>query len=241
MLNPNCSEMVMKLEDVSTVKEAIELLRSEGFIVEKINRYVDFSKDKSVEIMDKDNPNLPDFAHGAHLSIYKGDYDAGNGIYIVGHQHCQHQLYATIYRLESIFGGDFEGYDGGYDFEDCYNNWLDKGKPDVMTSNVELRERASKILLDKTEYGELSKMFRRNRSWETRKNALMEYCRKKIYAERQKYIEPEDEASKKITGDKERYLQAMNTSAIELMKVLYVCIENKNIRNLILEEHKNEI
>jgi hypothetical protein len=124
ILNPNCSEVVCKLP-ATTMDEAKKTLEGIGIKVVNVEWYVDFSDDTQMNyIVDPNNPNSPDFMHRAHLYIAE-DFEA-QGIFIIGHQHCQAQLFSTMRAIEKGLHIKFDGYDGG-DIKE-YADWKRKGE-----------------------------------------------------------------------------------------------------------------
>lgn len=113
---PNCSEVVFRLDAVG-MDRALELLRCAGIDVARMPK-VEFwgfgiSEDEGceeVQIVDAENPLLPDVKWHAMLWLAP-DWDGGPAI--VGHQHCQHQLFPTMLKIEKVLRGRWQGYDGG--------------------------------------------------------------------------------------------------------------------------------
>ena len=153
MINPNCSEVVGKLP-VKTIKEAKKILKDIDIEVIRYDAYIHLHagtkfSEKHNRIIDPSNPNSPDFANRSSIGLYRGNYEGGNGVYVVGHQHCQRQLFATIEKISGEIKVDFHGYDGGYDFEDCYNEWLER-EEDVKDLQKAVREEVEIILAHKS-------------------------------------------------------------------------------------------
>jgi len=122
ILNPNCSELVCRLPTES-MEEAKEMLEKIGIDVERFSMY-SFSDEESNHLVDYDNPNLPDFQNHAYMVLQKGHDGDEESIHIVGHQHCQVQLYETVKKIQAADLGEFYGYDGGGGFEEEYNEWF---------------------------------------------------------------------------------------------------------------------
>jgi hypothetical protein len=126
ILNPNCSEVVCRL-DVKTVDEAKKQLKRIGInVVGQMDWYMNFDDEPIKDfIIDTDNPNSPDFANQAQIALVE-DFE-GEGIFIVEHQDSQHQTYPTLKKIEDGLRVEFYGYDGGYNFEEYYKGWKEKG------------------------------------------------------------------------------------------------------------------
>ena len=132
LLNPNCSELVLRLPDDYTKEQVIEMLKDLGiYYIEIPSNDIyewDNSGDKMSVIFDKDNPNMPDYENGATIHIYGDGEDNGygdDGIRIDGHQHCQHQLFPTLKKIQDELSGEVYGQDGGSANE--YEEWVHNG------------------------------------------------------------------------------------------------------------------
>lgn len=126
-LMPNCSELVMRL-DIKDKSKILKELKTIGIEeVEFEERYYYSTTPKNKEkirlLVDKDNPNLPDFKYMANIRLYKND-DTKDWI-VSAHQHCQHQLFPTLKKIQNHFGGEFYSDDGGSTGD--YEEW--DGKP----------------------------------------------------------------------------------------------------------------
>lgn len=113
-LNPNCSELVFKLDEkIKTKREALEKLAKIGIYEVEIDNYYDYSeeskKEKVAMLVDEDNPNLPDFEYHAGLTLDKDP----EGFVISFHQHCQAQGFPTLDKIERKFDGIWQPNDGG--------------------------------------------------------------------------------------------------------------------------------
>jgi len=124
LLNPNCSEMICRLPTAS-MDEAKKMLEGIGLELVDMPWYISFSDDVEKDyIVNPENPNSPDYMYHAYLHLVK-DFEE-KGIFVVGHQHCQHQLYSTIDKIEQALKVSFFGSDGGYDFDEEYKDWKNK-------------------------------------------------------------------------------------------------------------------
>ena len=142
ILNPNCSEVVCKLENVGSVAEAKKLLKDIGIEVASMRNYIRFSDNRGGGyLMDTDNPNSPDFENGSYLAVRNTSYQefGGKGIYIEGHQHCQSQMYPTIDKIQKELGCTFEGYDGGGGFEELFEEWKKDPRQGRTTDDMKPR------------------------------------------------------------------------------------------------------
>jgi hypothetical protein len=124
---PNCSEVVFNIQDM-TIEEVRKIMGQHGIEEIEIEGFYSHDDEPRKLIADVDNPNMPDISHHATLEL-REDYQAcGNyqGINFVGHQHCQHQLFPTMKKIEGIFGGEWMGDDGGS--TTGYEEWRDCNK-----------------------------------------------------------------------------------------------------------------
>jgi hypothetical protein len=151
LLNPNCSEIIARLP-VNTLPEGKKLLKSVGLEIIRFDPYIDMHVNMKIPMMEKgnyiidpENPNLPDFKFHSRLTIERADFERDEGIYVVGHQHSQPQLYPTIKKISDKIGVEFKGYDGGYDFEECFEDWINKGQPKTDHQD-EIRKSVKKLL-----------------------------------------------------------------------------------------------
>lgn len=113
---PNCSEVVLRLK--VSPEEALARLQAVGIGVMRMTKRefwgIKVVPEETGELeemlVDCDNPLLPDTTWHAVLRVIP-DWDGGPAV--VGHQHCQHQLFPTMLKIEKVLGGRWEGYDGG--------------------------------------------------------------------------------------------------------------------------------
>jgi len=134
-LNPNCSELVIRLPLNITKKRAIKELKKIGiyFIDYPANDWYHWVSSKPNEtvpiILDLDNPNMPDFENTASMHIYGNRESDGyetQGVRIQCHQHCQHQLFPTVKKIIDHFpNSEIGGQDGGSTFD--WDDWIEKG------------------------------------------------------------------------------------------------------------------
>ena len=122
---PNCSEVVFRLRD--GLEKALELLRCAGIDVARVPKAEFWGGDfgipenegcEEVQIVDAENPLLPDTRWQAALWLVP-EWDGGPAI--VGHQHCRHQLFPTMLKVEKVLRGRWRGHDGGSTEE--YRAW----------------------------------------------------------------------------------------------------------------------
>jgi len=122
-LNPNCSELVMRLN--IPVKDVLEKLKTIGIYEVKFKRtFEDGTSFVYQELLDEKNKYLPDFRYHANIRVCGFE----NETEIIAHQHCSHQIFKTLDRIERLFGMNFHGHDGGSTYD--YEEWLKNGKPD---------------------------------------------------------------------------------------------------------------
>jgi hypothetical protein len=120
-----------------------------------------------MQIIDPQNPNMPDFENGAILRIVSGRYEeygeevdeknaekkvVETGIYIMGHQHSQHQLYETIERIQQRSDLTFYGYDGGSSFTELYEEWKKRGGVASVPDYQRVTRNIAKIFFTEKEY-----------------------------------------------------------------------------------------
>lgn len=159
-LNPNCSELVIRLPEEYTTKKDIlrelkELNIKQADVVGFWGFYYDDTKltDKEKEecamyknmLVDADNPNSPDCEHHATIHIARGGtgYDYPHGQYLIwAHQHCQNQLFPTLHKIAEYFGVEPEGNDGGS--SENYDEWVAGGCLPIENYN-EKNEWAQKV------------------------------------------------------------------------------------------------
>lgn len=131
---PNCSEIVLHIPGMKKA-ELIELL--EGSRIREVEIqgwYAAIGNDESYLMLEDDqNPSLPDFNHHSRLNIeedYSGCGTYQGGVCVIGHQHCQHQMFPTMKRIEDLVNAEghdvhWHGDDGGS--EEDYEEWITAG------------------------------------------------------------------------------------------------------------------
>lgn len=162
MLNPTCSELVMRFEG-KTKQELISALNEIGIIeIERLENFWGWERKSFKEgvddeeiadlnaikhvLVDKDNQNTPDFKYHSHILIeehFKGYSDEEDTLAIVAHQHSQHQIFPTIKKIEEHFDVRVEGFDGGGDAQ--YLEWVEKRKTKIPDYNKEYEERRTEL------------------------------------------------------------------------------------------------
>jgi len=148
ILNPNCSEIVFRLNIPK--KETLKRLEKIGvkeieFDCSDLYSLHKEKGEKTKELGDIDNPNIPDFKNSAHVSLGDGEWDRPEkeGIdksksHIYAHQHSQHQMFPTLLKIENEFqdvleeepfssGGSIEPYDDWKNEEETIPNYQDEG------------------------------------------------------------------------------------------------------------------
>lgn len=105
---------------------------------------IDESRTIKGQLIDIDNPNIPDFESHATISVdtYKDYY--GDEVVITAHQHCQHQLFPTLKKIEEHFVSDVEGFDGGGPSD--YEEWLENGCPKIPNYNKKFKQRRESLI-----------------------------------------------------------------------------------------------
>lgn len=102
--------------DESDYEKNAEIIRSHGY-----------STLASIHLIDTELPP-PDTIGG--IVYLSNNYD-NEGVAVVGHQHCQPEIYPLMKRISDIFDSEVQGFDGGSNA--IYNAWVDAGCPDVKT------------------------------------------------------------------------------------------------------------
>jgi hypothetical protein len=119
---PNCSEVVYRVPGVEKEDFLVELEKI-GIRQIMVKDFWVFSTPEPMEMLsDEDNPNMPDYTRHSHMWV-TNETDHFDGCEVRAHQHCQHQLFATMLKISSQFGGEWGGYDGGT--IDAYDEWLE--------------------------------------------------------------------------------------------------------------------
>ncbi len=126
LLNPNCSELVLRLKGFTREQILSELKKI--VIIE-----VDL-EDEWPQLADRDNPNIPDFTSNAFLEILEDlEY---SGLYIEAGFHADPQIYPTMYKIVEHFKKSFPNFteewiaqDGGW--LGLYEEWIEKGRPEI--------------------------------------------------------------------------------------------------------------
>lgn len=157
ILNPNCSEIIMRL-DISkkNVLKRLEKIGIKEIEFNEIDIY-DWGKteDKTKEIADKNNPNIPDFNNLAHIQIHEGEWNTPEekGIektksYVYAHQHCQHQMFPTLKKIEDELQGDLldEPFSSGGSIEN-YEDWKDKEEKIPNYQDDKSRKKRNKLVM----------------------------------------------------------------------------------------------
>ena len=131
---PNCSEIVLHISSLKK-DELIKLLDRIGIReVEIEGWYSSIGNDEPHTMLEDDqNPSLPDFSHHAALKIVEDYCGCGTyqgGVCVVGHQHCQSQMFPTMKRIEDLVKAEghdahWQGDDGGN--ESDYEDWVEEG------------------------------------------------------------------------------------------------------------------
>ena len=139
-LNPNCSEVICRLPldtDMSR-EDALKKLAEIGIkeIELKNKDFYDYGEERGTMLLlfDKDNSNTPDFANKSTINLqrrgegYNEETDEPNdeGAYwaVIANQHCQHQIFPTLFKLERHFElipGEDMWSEGGSMSD--YNEW----------------------------------------------------------------------------------------------------------------------
>jgi hypothetical protein len=251
ILNPNCSEVIARLP-VKNMVEGKKLLKSIGLDTLRLYPYlninISLTNGKEVKrnmILDPDNPNLPDYEHRSTLFMEKADYEEGKGIYVQGYQHCQIQLYPTIKKIQDELGIEFYGYSGGYDFEECFEGWLNEGAI-VEDYQKPLYDKIRKILEDEKIKNITKNVFEvvdcvENKKHSTREKYLL---LKKAY---RRYLEENKEELIKEKKEDERYImqkvtddqilkQLVDYAMFAHLDVMFDILDNKKLRERVFNK-----
>ena len=257
ILNPNCSEVVARLP-VKNITEGKKLLKSIGLDIVRHDPYIHMHKisEKYNRIIDPENPNSPDFEHRAYLNLSKGNYEHGDGVYVVGHQHSQHQIFKTIEKIQSELNVEFFGYDGGYNFEECFNDWLDK-ETDVPDHQDDIRAEIEILLKQKKIQQTIEGVFlavdiTTNKKYSDKQkydylaktvDEIVEDRKEELIAKRRKESKEIHDRIQKETGMKHKMRRESDQEIFDHLKQFYHfqyteslfnCIEYKQIRKSFL-------
>ena len=138
IFNPNCSELVVKLNPNITKREAVAELAKIGiFYLPYLEDFWSFGDNVDDNVyrdylVDFNNPFSPDYTHHATVCLNVGDiFDSGESyVYIMANQHCQSQMFETLKKISDLFNEDVHAYDGGS--IDSYDEWVRAGsKPNT--------------------------------------------------------------------------------------------------------------
>ena len=151
MLNPNCSELVIRLPSDMSREEILEELKKIGIYEVDIKNWWSWGgseEDRKFEgyLFDKDNPNSPDYEYHAYIELRDGRPYGINGYIISASQHCQHQLFPTLRKIEKHFNTEVESYDGGSTTP--YEDWISQGEPKIDNYNEAHKAKRIKLLLE---------------------------------------------------------------------------------------------
>lgn len=147
LLNPNCSEVIFRPSEDMTRRQLVRALKEIGIHEVDILGYYSWEPNEKVKmLLDVDNPNIPDFENHATLDISQRDPEDEEPyeVRIVGSQHCQHQLFKTMRKIEKSVRGSWEGYDGGTTAD--YENWIEDGEPVVEDYQKKHKEKRDDLL-----------------------------------------------------------------------------------------------
>lgn len=250
LLNPNCSEVIARLP-VKNITEGKNLLKSIGLDILRMDPYLNMhillpngKEEEYNMITDPDNPNLPDFEHHSTFYLKRTDYDGNEGIYIQGHQHSQIQLYPTIKKIQDKLGIDFYGYDGGGDFEEIFESWLNEGAKNedfqIAFKKEIIKLRESKIIKETAQnIFEVVDCVENKKHTKREKYILLKKAYEKYLNENKKELikeKREDERYKnmlKNTSDEEVFNQIVSQAMFRYLDILFTSYTNKKIFEVI--------
>jgi hypothetical protein len=264
LLNPNCSEVVAKL-DVGSIQEAREILEDIGMKVIRYDPYISLYNgsrfnDRYWIIVDPKSKNSPDFKCHARLTISKASYYDEEGIWIDGSQHSQHQLYETIKRIWDMMPGiEFMGHDGGGSFNEIYDEWVDQGAQPIEDFQTEIRDEIKLLLRDpivintirsfkavdiavnkKTVQQDKYKLIVEaiRKSAGQRKSVLIEKKKQEVleWEEQWKKNNPGSKRDFKMSPDKELFEDILHTYDYQINGTLYLMITNKVLAQVFLQD-----
>lgn len=150
IFQPSCSELITRL-DVKNKKEALKFLKKLGIKEISIteNEYygerLTGGKEIRKMLMDKDNPNSPDFEHLSGLSVSHINDLGQKGWFLEGHQHCQHQLFPSIKKVVEATGNSPKGFDGGN--SEGFEEWVEQGCKPIEYHNQKHAQKREKLLV----------------------------------------------------------------------------------------------
>lgn len=264
LLNPNCSEVVAKL-DVTTKQEAKEILEDIGLKVIRYDPYVSLYSgghfsEKYWMIIDPKNPNSPDFKCSSHLAISKNAYFDDEGIWIDGSQHSQHQMYSTIKRIsDALPEVEFTGHDGGGSFNELFDEWIKKGAVQIEDFQTEIRDEIKLLLRDpiiintirsfeavdiaikkgaaqQDKYTLLKGAIKKSAT--NRKEDLIEKKKQEVIQWEEEWIKknPGSKRDFKMPPDKKLFEDILHTYDYQINGTLYLMITNKKLAQVFLQD-----
>lgn len=156
ILQGTCSELVMRFETITKSELLAQLSKIGIKEIEKLEDFWSSTRFKegtpeqvikeynAIEhlLIDKDNPNTPDFKHHAIITIdedFEGYRGEEHTLALEAHQHTQHQLYPTLDKIETHFKKGFNGFDGGG--TEWFEKWKKEGKQPIKDYNEEFKAR----------------------------------------------------------------------------------------------------
>lgn len=258
-INPNCSEIIAKLP-VTSMEEAIAFIEKNSNIqVIHYDHYLGSLAsgiEEQYNIIDPDNPNSPDFRQGSYIMINTrtGMNDEGKEEHIIcAHQHTRSQLYPTIEKLMNEKKLDFDGYDGGSDFDYLFKAWQEE-KNDTPPEDLhrDLREMMAILFAKDTYHTDLKHMievvsqitscdeafaFKKNYIGKTVDRIIKE--EPQLRQRLQEHIEAvkeikEEQPGKPLTDEqlRKRAKESMQRGAV---KAILACLYHENLRNIFLQ------
>jgi len=124
MLNPNCSELVLRIEKYSQA-EVLRILRERGIIPAMATDTPNESWFWRYLFADQENQNIPDYTYHASIGLVDRNIEAG--------QHNQHQLFLTMYRIREALKAALPGFDEDWQSNggstEFYQEWIEEGQP----------------------------------------------------------------------------------------------------------------
>lgn len=263
MLNPNCSEIVAKLP-VQSIQEAREFLeRNSNIKTIKYNSYFDLlplSEDEiKYNVVDPDNPNTIDFYRGSTMQILEGDYDSGDGIYVVAGEHGQHQLYDTIHKLSKEKNLVFYGFDGGAGFDEMYLKWLDNAGPGSVEDLQEKIRKIVKKFFENNQFHRdltnMSEIIRTVASPYEAEEIQQKHVKKimkkilnksteiqeEIYTYVRELREEDEHDTYATQSDEEMYEDIIDNLKKGVSNALILCVQNKEAKEIFFNNEKQEV
>lgn len=155
----NCSELIFHIPSM-TAKEVLDTLKDYGIRAVSMDGFWDWDLGDDEEqddmLADMDNPNCPDYKNHGFMNVHQDYEGCGTfpGASILAHGDGSTPLFPTLKKIEDLFGGEWEGHDGGH--EDFYRQWVKEGAVPSNDTQLELFVRCFGV----SDVGEVQKILK---------------------------------------------------------------------------------